>query len=431
MSLGRCSPLTAAGPPGNGRLARMYLAIIKIVEVLARAGFTVGLTFALPLAAAGRFGFVATLIGLFAFAFNWERHIDIQRRLVGASPAALDAAVAAMMRLWLVNYGCMIPLFGLILYFWADISLWMLLLALVVAMCDQIANSVYNLAVVETRYRLMVALVATKSLALLVTAGVLIFVMPGYLSLELIMLLWTLMSVAATLPIGILWIRFRAESYEEAAPAPSVWDQYRSSLTHFLTGLLAVLILQVDRLMVGGLLLPEAAGMFFRHVMLVGFAYQLFSIASYNRRLSQILALTRNNGVGAAERVVVREMARLVVLVALGFTTYLWLDTLTDGAYTNSFSILPALLMTMLGTALLRMAADFQALILNARFHERRVLMNQLLGFGLTVALLALLTARYGLFGAAWASFAGGATYLFLNLVAVHGKSRMTMTDDR
>ena len=59
---------------------RMLLVVLKFVEVFARAGFIVGTSYSLGLADAGRFGLLATLVGLFAFAFNWERHVDIQRR---------------------------------------------------------------------------------------------------------------------------------------------------------------------------------------------------------------------------------------------------------------------------------------------------------------------------------------------------------------
>ena len=47
----------------------------------------------LEIAQAGQFGLLATLVGLFAFAFNFERHIDIQRRAAGEPHAVFARSV--------------------------------------------------------------------------------------------------------------------------------------------------------------------------------------------------------------------------------------------------------------------------------------------------------------------------------------------------
>ena len=92
----------------------MYLVAIKFLEVLSRALFVVGTSYSLSLGGAGQFGITATWIGLFAFAFNWERQVDIQRRHAGDSDAVFDRAVKVALPFWGFNQVIMMPLFLLV-----------------------------------------------------------------------------------------------------------------------------------------------------------------------------------------------------------------------------------------------------------------------------------------------------------------------------
>jgi hypothetical protein len=69
----------------------MLLVAIKFIEVFTRAAFVVGAIYTLSLADAGRFGIVVTMVTLFAFAFNGERHLDLQRRHVDSEAAVFDS----------------------------------------------------------------------------------------------------------------------------------------------------------------------------------------------------------------------------------------------------------------------------------------------------------------------------------------------------
>lgn len=398
----------------------MLLAATKMIDVLARAAFTVGLTFMLPLAVASKFGLLVTLVGLFAFAFGWERHIDVQRRLIGVDGAVFDYAVLQMTRLWLVNYLWMLPLFLLVLLCYAAVPPYLAALVLIIAICEQVGNSAYNVSVVERRYLLLVVCVAAKNLVLLLLSIALILFFPARLSLSLVLEYWAGVSLIATFGIALTWWT-RHKSLQGSAPAEALsgfWVQHRASLTHFLTGLLAVLILQIDRLVVGGFVSAEQAGIYFRHIMLVAFAYQFFNVASYNRRMPEILSLARDAGIGPAQQVVRRESLLVCCLIVLGFIGATVLDYFTDQRLTARWHIAISLLGILLLAAQLRIFADFQALILNARLREKRVLQNQMLAFGIGIILLIALTVTYGIYGTALATLASATLYLILSLVA-------------
>lgn len=399
----------------------MLLVATKMIELLARAAFTVGMTFMLPIAAAGQFGLLVTLIGLFAFAFGWERHIDVQRRLVGAHSSVFDQAVSHMTRLWLINYLWMLPLFALVLLSYAGISLYLAVLVLIVAICEQVGNVAYNISVVERRYHLLVICVAAKNLLLLFLSVALIFFFPDQLSLPLVLECWAGISLVATLGIAaIWWVRHkRAQDPAPDVELKGIWAQHRASLTHFFTGLLAVLVLQIDRLTVGALVPLDQAGVYFRHVMLIAFAYQFFSVASYNRCMPEILMLARDKGVSAAQRRIRSEILLVAGLMAAGFAGVVGLDWLTAYRVTMKWHIATSLLAIMLVVAQIRIVADFQTLILNARMKERRVLLNQALSFGVGLMLLTTLTLGFGIYGTATATLGGAVFYLTLNLAAV------------
>lgn len=399
----------------------MYLPSVKLIETLARAVFTVGLTFAFPLAEAGEFGLTITMIGLLAFALGWERHIDIQRRLVGADPAPFDAAVTAMMHLWLINYAWMLPLFAVAFAYWAGLPFVLLLPVIVVSLCEQQSNAAYNIAVVEPRYHRLLLWTLMKNLTMLAIAAAFILLFPDYLALDLILWLWMSVSLVATLPMALHWMRLRHSDRVAAASIAGLgfWAQHRASLPHFLIGLLAVLMLQFDRLVVGGIALPEQAGIYFRHVMLIAFAYQLFNIVSYNRRLAAIFALTRDFGVVPAQRVVMRELSLLAGALLLGFVLASALDWWTDRQFTERFHLSLILLAVLLSGAWLRMLADFQALLLHAMLRERRVLVNQIVAFAITMPLLLGLTTAFGIWGAGLAYAAGSFFYALFSVYAV------------
>ena len=358
----------------------LYLVVIKLVDVAARAGFILTATYGLAIAQAGQFGLIATLVGLFAFAFNFERQIDIQRRSAGEPHPVFDRHVTEALKFFAFNWAVMVPVFVLAVALWTHVGWPILILGVVV--------------------------VVWRAL----------FARDGF-DLAFVMQLWAVGAVLCTLGLGVLFWRLR-----DAAPRTAGFDfnrdilgQHRASLTHFLIGLIAILILQFDRLAVGGLMSLEQTGLYFRHTLLVAFAYQAFNIASFNRITPAIFAAAKVETLTQLTGRVAREYLKTLIGVPLLLATAWGLDRATAGVWSARFDLSLLLMGLLLLGFMLRAAADFPALIMNGRHEERFVLRRQIIAFVVGGGLLIGLTARFGVWGAAWASIATNGLYAALN----------------
>lgn len=411
----------------------MNLVIIKLVEVLSRALFTVGVTYVLAIHEAGQFGLANTLIGLFAFAFGWERHIDIQRRLAGRNTGTFDRAVQALPRFWAVNWLAMVPLLLVFSFALADLDWTLCAVVAVIAICEQIGNATYNLCVIEPRYRGLVAIVAGKSLFLAVAIAALFLFAHDWLTLEVVLWGWAAAGLVSLAAIAMGWagVKHQEPHSEAEAQAPveihtGIFDQHKASFTHFITGALAVLIIQIDRLVVGTMLPLAEVGIYFRHVVLVSFAYQFFNVVSYNRKLPKVFELARENNIKQAKGVINREYLMIATMVVLGFAGGVLLDLAVEHRITRPLLIDVTLVAILLVGSLLRIHADFSALILNAQFQEKRVLTNQIIGLVIGFTALVGLTWAYGLYGTAFGTVVGSVAYLALNTNSVRNLLRKT-----
>lgn len=398
------------------RVRDLYLVAVKLIDVAARAGFILTATYGLPIAQAGRFGLIATLVGLFAFAFNFERHIDIQRRSAGEPHPVFDRFVVQALKFFVFNWTLMIPLFLLAVALWTQPGWTILILGVVVVVGEHLANQAYQYALINHRYYPMLVVVAAKNavLAAIVLFRAL-FARDGF-DLTLVMELWAIGSVVCTAGLAVQFWRLRdpAPKAEPFHFGVDILGQHKASLTHFLIGLIAILILQFDRLAVGGLMSLEQTGQYFRHTLLVSLAYQAFNIASFNRITPAIYLEARTEGVPHLRRRVLREYLKTLVGAPLLLLMAWSADRLTEGVWSERFHLSLTLMGLLLFGFMLRAAADFHALILNARHDERRILASQGLSFIVGATLLVFLTWRIGLYGAALAAIATSALYLLL-----------------
>jgi O-antigen/teichoic acid export membrane protein len=399
----------------------MFLIVAKMIEVLARACFTVAAAFMLALTAAGQFGIIATLVGLFAFAVGWERYIDLQRRLVGAEHHVFDRAVLHAFRLWGFNYLVMVPPFVLLTALWTGIGAWQLFLCVLILIGEHVSNQIYNLSVVQPRYHRLVGYVAARNLLLVPLIAYPILFDHHYATLDYVLSCWAAVAGVSTLVIAYLWVRLmhRDEVQSELPVATRIFAQHRASLTHFAIGMLGVASLQIDRLAVGSLLPLHDVGIYFRHVLLVSFAYQLFNIASYNRNVPVIFGAARTQTVRDAQRVLRFEQAKVLGVVIAGFLILWALDRATGGVLTARFSVRLDLAALLVAAALIRISADYCALILNSRMREAWVLRRQMIAFGVGSLLLIGLTLMFGMFGTAAAMISTSSIYYVLNRSAV------------
>lgn len=394
----------------------LFLVGVKLVDVATRAAFILTATYGLQIAQAGRFGLIATLVGLFAFAFNFERHIDIQRRSAGEDHGVFDRHVVQALKFFAFNWAIMVPLFVLAVLLWTHASPLILGLAVVVVVGEHLSNQAYQYALINHRYYPMLVVVAAKnSLLALVVLYSALLARDGF-DLMFVMQLWAVGAVLCTLGLGVMFARLntataRSEPFRFGA---DILGQHKASLTHFLIGLIAILILQFDRLAVGGLMSFEQTGQYFRHTLLVSFAYQAFNIASFNRITPAIFAEAKTQGIAHLRGRVLREYLKTLIGVPVLLLLAGAADRLTAGVWSERFHLSLLLMGLLLVGFMVRAAADFHALILNARHDERHILVSQGIAFAMGAILLVVLTWRFGVYGAAFATIATSALYLVL-----------------
>lgn len=400
----------------TGRTRDLFLVGVKLVDVATRAAFILTATYGLQIAQAGRFGLIATLVSLFAFAFNFERHIDIQRRSAGEDHGVFDRYVVQALKFFAFNWAVMVPLFVLAVLLWTHASWVILGLAVIVVMAEHLSNQAYQYALINHRYYPMLVVVAAKNsvLAVVVLYRAL-FARDGF-DLMFVMQLWAVGAVLCTLGLAVMFARLNAAA-KKGEPfrfGVDILGQHKASLTHFLIGLIAILILQFDRLAVGGLMSFEQTGQYFRHTLLVSFAYQAFNIASFNRITPAIFTEAKTQGIPHLRGRVLREYLKTVVGVPVLLLMAWGADRLTGGVWSERFHLSLLLMALLLLGFMLRAAADFHALILNARHDERHILVSQGIAFAVGALLLVVLTWRFGVYGAAFATIATSALYLML-----------------
>lgn len=394
---------------------RSLLLGLKMGDVAARSGFVLAATFALPIDQAGQFAIIATIINLFALAFGFERHIDVQRRTAAQTDLVFDTAIADAIRLYGVNYLLMAPLLILSVLFWGKVGFMIAGLALLIAIGEQLSNHVYNYALIAGRYTSLMAVVLVKNAAL-----VLIVLWAAFLGdgLELVptIRLWALATAISVAVMALVWLRFRL-THPAGTPVPrdSVLMQYRASATHFTIGVVAVLVIQYDRLAVGTLMSLSEVGVYLRHMLLVSLAYQAFTILSFGRVMPRVFADART-GTNTQLRTTVRiEYRKTLIGTPLLFALAWAADEMTGGIYSRMFHLQLPLMGVLLIGFMLRAAGDLQGCILNARMLERVVLRNQLIAFILGGVMLVLLVWWLGLAGGAAASILTSAIYFIAN----------------
>jgi O-antigen/teichoic acid export membrane protein len=394
----------------------MYLILVKIVEVVARGGFIAGVTYSLGLDEAGQFGIAQTLIGVFALCFGWERHVDVQRRMVGDPEPLFDRAVMDALPFWGFNYLAMAPVFLALCWAMAKLDLPQLLMALTIVISEHVGNQAYQMSLVNRRYRPLVAIVAGKNAATLTIVAPYLLFAPSRLTLTYALGVSAALSALSILLIAAGWLRIQQAAAHDTpfTLADRIWPQHRASFTHFRIGIVAFLMLQYDRLAVGTFASLAESGIYFRHVLLVFFGYQLYTIASFNRITPAIFAAAKREPIARLVGRLRREYLSVAAVAGGGLAAAIGVDLALGGAISAKYHLGYALALILLAGTLIRVAADFAGLIVNARMREADLLRAQLVAFACGAILLAALTYFFGIVGAATASALTSGIYLFL-----------------
>lgn len=407
-------------PPEAPRDA-VLLVGLKVADIAGRSGFVLVATYALPIAQAGQFGLIVTLTTLFAFVSGFERHLDIQRRVAGEDRRMVERAVSRAIRFFAFNWLATLPIYLVIVVLWSGAGWALAAPMLIVVIGEHLSTQAYHLSVMSRRYFLLIALVAVKNATLFGVVAYRALFTPQGLDLGFALNAWAFASALGVAGAAIVWVRLRQPDPQQPRFdfRSDLFSQHRASLTHFVIGVVAVLMLQYDRLAVTALLGLEGGGRYFRHALLASLAYQAFNVACFTRISPVIFVAARHQPVREVQLRLMREY-RWVLAATAALLVLAWsADAMTGGVYSGQFQVSLGIMSLMLVGFVLRAAADFQGLILNAKHLEGQLLRQQGTAFAVGAFAVVLLTWRFGLVGAVAANVLGSAVYLFLNHRAV------------
>lgn len=392
----------------------MLIAATKLADVAARSLFVLLALYSLPVRSTGQFGIALTLIGLFTFASGFERYPDIQRRLVGQSEGDADRLIFSTLRFWAGNQALWAPLLAGLLVWWVDLSVFAAALCLIIAVGEHLSNEVYRVALIVPRHRPVLVAVLVKNTVLFGIVAVMIWLQGERFDLPSLLQVWALMSLLGIAAAATLFARTATPGAAAGWRRPGIElrEQYRSSRTHFMIGLVALGALQADRLVAGGLLTLEQSGMYFRHVFLASFVYQMFNVVSYNRISARVYGLARAGKPALARRTIHREM-KIFIPGTLLLAALVWqLDLSLLPSRPAIQSLVPSYLAILLLGFLVRAVADYNALLLNAMYRERDIFIAQSIALVLGVILNVVLTRSFGMAGTVCTLVLGSGIYL-------------------
>lgn len=389
----------------------MHTATLKLADIAARSLFVLFALFALPSREAGQFGLLVTLIGLFGFLCGFERYLDLQRLLVGRSDAWADRLVTATLRFFGVNYLVGLPALAALLRLWVDLPWPLVVAGLVIAAAEHLASEVYRFVLVLPRHRALLVIGVARNLLLLAIAAGLAWRNDAALQLAPLLHAWAALALLGALACAA-WFLARMDRMRTATDElPRLADNYRNSLTHFLTGLVAVAALQADRLLASSMLPLEAAGVYFRQVFVALVAYQAFGVLSHNRVMPDVYRCMANGRKSAALTIIKREVRRVVPVTLVLIALVLALGLLDTGRFDLLHRIAPAYLAMLMLGYLIRGLADYNSLLLNGMHRERDVLGAQATSLIVSIATSVALTPRFGVPGQVVATLIGVAFY--------------------
>lgn len=389
------------------------LVTAKLIETASRGVFVIAGTYSLSLEQSGRFGIMVTLIGLFAFAAGFERQIELQRRLVGESDAAVHAQFSDAIRLYFLNHILLSPLLIWGLHVWCDLTLVECLAAVVIVIAEQCANQTYQVALISTRFRWLIFLAAGKNVAL-ITCLVLAWLQSGRVEFTWVVSAWLAASLAFITIGAIVWWRLGGHLQRAAAPK-AMREQYMASAYHFLIGLVAIMSLQADRLLVATLLTAEEIGTFYRNVVLTSVGYVIFNVVFVGRLMPQVFLRAKSESTAALQGLLWREWRVVVAVAAIVLGIVAAAPHVSAALDPGQLGIRLDILFWLLMAFIIRAAADLEGLVLNSRRLEALLLRNQAAALAIGLLATAIFAHYFGAPGAASGGVVLAAVYLYLN----------------
>ncbi len=389
---------------------------IKFIEVFFRSISVVFVAYTLEPYEAGQFGLIVTLQGIASVLFGFERHIDIQRKYVGETDKVFDSAVRLTFFIFLTNYILFLPIYFLGLSIAAKIFFYTMLICLIIAIAEQLMNFAYQIALVNERYAKFLYITCAKNFIFFVLLLIIWF--QQKLDLEIVLIVWASLATIFTVIMFMLWSSMaKLNELDIKSIKSSVISQYQISRSHFFIGLIAILAIQLDRIVVGLVMSLDMVGIYFRHILIVSLIYQVFNIASYNRILPNIFRLAKTQTISIIRSRLAREYINILVFIILLILLFGILYIYGGYIFFERFQIDPFLMLGLLFAAGVRVRADLNNLVFHAFYREDIVLKMQIFILLISGLFLTILTLYLGLPGAIVASATVAVIYLFLSFI--------------
>ncbi|MBS0308523.1 MAG: hypothetical protein JSS58_06090 [Proteobacteria bacterium] len=395
-----------------------FLVGAKLLEVLSRGVFILFCTYSLPLVDAGKFGLTSTVIGLTSFLIGFERLIDVQRRMAGASQVVIHQQLRGTLHFFGVQYAFVLPILAFLLGLIAQWPPFIVGLFILIAVGEHLANQAYLMTLIDREAHAFLLAVVFKNILLLIAIFLGKWHTPNDFNLFWVMHIWGLASLLFITIVTVLWHRrtrlFQTQNI--ALPSPQrIPEQYRASKLHFLMGLAAIIALQADRFVVGATLSAEDIGIYFRNITLAGLALQFFSIVSYARISPDIYRLGREGALIQARKTVKTEYHRFALVLICLIGLALGINFVMHNPASRFHIAAPFVAILTVGV-LLRTAADYSGLLLLSAGADTRLFHHQITSVIVGLPCMALMAALLGLPGAFSGTLIAPAILLALNM---------------
>ncbi len=387
------------------------IALAKFIETGFRSLFVIFCTFGLSLSETALFGLLITYSGIASLIFGYERYIDIQRQNVNSEPGQFDKAVLSAVIFFLVNYLLVTPIYIFIIIITLGLEPWLVLLCIFAAIGDQICNFVYQMAMVNQRYKSLLYLTAIKNVLMVI--GLIFIYTSEVFTFQNVISLWSILTIATTALILLIWVSFNKVDYKSFTINRNLFKgQYQISIIHFLLGLFALLNMQIGRLTVGGFLSLDLAGTYFRHALIMSLVYQVFNIASYNRILPIVFSKIADLGIDNIKKIAIKEHYKVIILLSIMIFIIFGIYTTDSTGLFKRFSLDPYFLTGLIIATIIKTRADLESLILHGSFKENIILNLQLLTLIISVLFTIFFTVLFGILGTILASIVSALVYL-------------------
>ena len=391
--------------------------ISKFAETFFRSLFILLCSFSLDPRQAGIFGIFVTVQGLASFFLGYERYIDIQRSYDNNDAQLFLNNIADVRAFFFFNYLILLLPLSLTLYYGLGWGVCLIVAVYSVAILEQILSFSYQVAVVSVRHTIYVHIAACMRVAL--ALGAVSMIASGPIHVEELVIFWLL--VLCINFFLLLVVRFLRKppmkiSRENGIGREffSIGEQYKRSFFHFLIGMVAILTLQLDRVIIGARFSYEDFGIYYRHILISAAMYQIFNIASYNRILPSVFDDSRSGDFLKVRRKIRREYGYVCfVIVVLSAISTALLFTVAEDAFSD-FGLNMFLIFGLVLVSVIRIRADFNGLVFHACRYERLLFYIQSFTLVFSGLCLYTMSMMWGMFGAALAMGCSAMCYLVL-----------------